>query len=59
MSKIKNWILRKQEIDPQDDPDMEGPGDGEFADENERLEGFHAGDAGARYSVSEGEVKPK
>ena len=28
MSKIKDWILRKQEIDSQDGPDMDGPGDG-------------------------------
>jgi hypothetical protein len=45
MSKVKDWILRQQKIESQDGPDMEAPGDREFADENERLEGFHARDA--------------
>jgi len=32
MSKIKDWILRQQEIDSQDDPDMADLGGGGFAD---------------------------
>ena len=33
MSKIKDWILWRREIDSRDDPDMEGQGDWESADE--------------------------
>ncbi len=59
MSKMKDWIERQQEIDSQDDPDMEDPGEGEFRDEKKALEEFHAGDAGTRNPAREGEVKPK
>ncbi len=33
MSRIKDWILWRQEIDSQDDPDMEVQGDWESPDE--------------------------
>jgi hypothetical protein len=35
MSRIKDFILWRQEIDSQDDPDMEGPYDWEFPGETE------------------------
>jgi hypothetical protein len=47
MSKIKDWIIWQQEIDSQDGPDMEGDGDGEFADGNEPVDGFNAEGVGS------------